>query len=70
MDNGWLLPTPTAREGKGSNRCMRRRGRDHSSIRNLDLSEIVELIVSEDPRVMTGIYEVMHDADDDGTWHD
>ena len=63
MDREWLLPTPTAREGKGSNSCLHRRGRDHSSIRNMDLSEIVELIAAGDPRVMTGDYDVEHPDD-------
>lgn len=58
----WLLPTPTAREGlKGSNRCGHRRGRGHHSVRNLDLSEIAERIALEDPRIMTGEYDVEHD---------
>jgi hypothetical protein len=46
----WLFPTPTSREARGSNRCLHRKGRDHSSIRNLDLSEIVEMITNDDPR--------------------
>lgn len=64
-DDDWLLPTPTSHEGlKGSHRNMRRRGRGHSSIRNMDLSEIAELITAGDPRVITGIYEVEHDDND------
>ena len=46
----WLLPTPTSREARGSNRCLHRKGRDHSSIKNLDLSEIIEMIADHDPR--------------------
>ena len=53
-DESWLLPTPTAREaGKGSHGRMHPKApRRKDSIRNLDLSAIVRLIVSRDPRVM------------------
>lgn len=59
-DNGddeeeWLLPTPTAREKKGSHGRIRTGNPDRkASIKNLDLSAIVKLIAAEDPRVMGG----------------